>query len=588
VNDGATATLNHVTNTITGNVTIGTNSPFTLLILTNAALLTNSGTGVIGLNASANSNSVRLTSSNTRWLIGQDLNVGNGGSANHLVISNGARVDNNFGALGINPASSNNDAIVTGAGSLWSNLNDLYVGYVGAANRLVVTNGGRVEAGSGVLGVDALSPGNVAIVTGAGSLWTNRASLFVGFVGSGNQLIVSNGASVSTSNNLNLGVSSGSASNGLFLSSGSTLTNRNSAAIGVGSGADANLAFISDVNTRWLIGSGLTIGSNGALNRLVVSNGAEVVCSGANLGLRAASSNNQLLITSPGSRATAISADMTVGASGPANSLVVSNGGTMFDSDGGVGAGSSSSNNLIWITGTGSSWTNTRNLFFGEAGPGNILVATNGGTVSVGITLSVGSSLSSSSNQIILDGGNLYTTNAVIGSLSRGNRLAISNSGAFFGDQTVLGAAASSSNNDILVDGGLLIATNAAGAGVLDVRRGVSLLNSGRIETDRLLLTNTAGLFEFYGGLLITRGAFVSNGLPFVVGLNGTSPSTWDVRTGPTSHIIAGDLEIGGFSSLNQLFITNGAALTNTGNAILGNKDYANSNSVVLAGAGSR
>src|SRR5437870_2811499 len=73
VNDGATVTLNHVTNTFSGGVTVGTNGSFTLLILTNGTLLTNSGTGTIGLNATANSNTVRLTGTSSRWLMGQDL-----------------------------------------------------------------------------------------------------------------------------------------------------------------------------------------------------------------------------------------------------------------------------------------------------------------------------------------------------------------------------------------------------------------------------------------------------------------------------------------------------------------------------------
>src|SRR5436190_2265356 len=186
VNDGATNTLNHITNTITGGVTVGTNGSFTLLILTNGALLTNSGSGTIGLNGSANSNSVRLTSTDTRWFMGLDLTVGSNGSMNHLVISNGARVENNFGAVGISPLSSNNDALVTGAGSLWSNRNDFYVGYVGHGNSLIVSNGGTLANNSGVLGIDALSSNNLATITGAGSLWSNRASLFVGFSGDGN------------------------------------------------------------------------------------------------------------------------------------------------------------------------------------------------------------------------------------------------------------------------------------------------------------------------------------------------------------------------------------------------------------------
>src|SRR5262245_9452024 len=73
VKDGATNTLNNVTSNVTGTVTVGTNGSFTLLVLTNGALLTNSGYGVIGLNSNANSNTVRLASANTRWLMSLDL-----------------------------------------------------------------------------------------------------------------------------------------------------------------------------------------------------------------------------------------------------------------------------------------------------------------------------------------------------------------------------------------------------------------------------------------------------------------------------------------------------------------------------------
>src|SRR5207302_91023 len=96
VADGATTTLNNVTSNINGTVTIGTNGSFTLLILTNAALLTNSGNGVIGRNVGANSNTVRLVSANTRWLMSLDHFVGSNGAFNRLIVSNGARVENNF------------------------------------------------------------------------------------------------------------------------------------------------------------------------------------------------------------------------------------------------------------------------------------------------------------------------------------------------------------------------------------------------------------------------------------------------------------------------------------------------------------
>src|SRR5438094_9440858 len=118
VNDGATNTLSNVTNSFTGDVTVGTNLSFTLLVLSDNALLTNSVNGVIGLNLSARSNEVRLISPTARWRLGNTLYVGSNGVANRLVLSNGAFLDNNNdGTIGNRVDSSNNFALVTGGGS---------------------------------------------------------------------------------------------------------------------------------------------------------------------------------------------------------------------------------------------------------------------------------------------------------------------------------------------------------------------------------------------------------------------------------------------------------------------------------------
>lgn len=70
VADGATNTLVNATTNITGDVTVGTNGSFTLLVLSDTALLTNSASGIIGLNSTAKSNEVRLTSASARWRVG--------------------------------------------------------------------------------------------------------------------------------------------------------------------------------------------------------------------------------------------------------------------------------------------------------------------------------------------------------------------------------------------------------------------------------------------------------------------------------------------------------------------------------------
>jgi len=127
VNDGATATLANVTNNITGTVTVGTNGSFTLLTLSDNALLTNSAHAVIGRNATATSNEVRLTSGTARWLLGGSLVIGSNGSFNRLTITNGGQVSNVISYLGFNLGSSNNEALVTGTGTFWKNSLDLLV-----------------------------------------------------------------------------------------------------------------------------------------------------------------------------------------------------------------------------------------------------------------------------------------------------------------------------------------------------------------------------------------------------------------------------------------------------------------------------
>ena len=96
VADGATATLANVTTNITGSVTVGTNGSFTLLTIGDNALLTNSANGIIGQNATARSNTVRLVSPTARWLMRNNLLVGSNGAFNRLVITNAVAAPRQF------------------------------------------------------------------------------------------------------------------------------------------------------------------------------------------------------------------------------------------------------------------------------------------------------------------------------------------------------------------------------------------------------------------------------------------------------------------------------------------------------------
>ncbi len=522
---------------LSGSLQVGVGTPLSQLLLTNGALLTNSLDGVLGFNSTDRSNTAFLAGASSRWLMGGDLIVGRNGGFNQLVISNGARVGNDQGSIGLLSAGTNNLAIVTGAGSLWSNRSDLRVGVSGDGNRLVVSNAGTVFAGT----------------------------------------------------NVYVGLNSGALSNLLLISSGGLVTNGGDGVVGFSTGANSNTASLSDANTRWLMGGDLFIGSNGAFNQLVISNGARVGNEAGSIGNGSSSSNNEVLVTGAGSSWSNRNG-LTVGGGGSGNRLVISNGGTVFNIDGFIGYSSGAKSNAALVTDTNSIWSNSSALSVGFFGSFNQLVVSNGAGV-FDTSGSVGAGFAFSNLAVVTGAGSFWSNrqDLYVGDFGSGNRLVITNGGTVFASNAVyLGFEPSSSNNLLTVGGSGLIVANPVGTAVYDIRRGSNVLNAGTIDVDRLVMTNAAGVFEFNGGTLITRAAFISNGADFVVGTSGTTPAIWDVRAGASNHFLSGDLLVGSNASFNQLLLTNGALLTNSGDGLLGLSSAARSNAVFVSGTSSR
>lgn len=468
VPDGATNTLANVTNNITGDVTVGTNGSFTLLTLSDNALLTNSVNGVLGRNASAKSNEVQLVSASARWRMGSFLYVGSNGAMSRLVVSNGGFVDNLIGVLGQTTASSNNTALITGNGSFWNNRNDLRIGNSAPNNQMIVSNGGWVASLNGALGASTGSSSNLVVVTGSGSVWSNVSGLTVGNFAPGNRLLIEAGGLVHCDNGL-IG------------------------SIGAGSN---NQVLVTGAGSLWTNHSFLTIGGQRPFNRLVVSNGAAVWS-----GTGVVGSSNSVVVTGTGSGWS--NQSLIVG--GVSSRVDASAGGWLASSEGYLGQGAGADSNTVVVTGAGAGWNNTGNLFVGDQGSGNVLIASNGATV--------------------------LSSNLFVGF----------NSGA--------------SNNRVIVDSGTLRVTNASGTGVLDVRRGAATLQSGLVEVDRLLVTNSQGSFVFDGGTLSSKSTTASNGLSFHIGNN----------VGAATFILAGN----GTHTFTALTVDNLGTLTGNGTVVL-------------------
>lgn len=316
------------------------------------------GAVTIGNTVTSSSNSVLVTGSGSTWRNITYIFVGVSGSGNSLVISNGAQVENYAGYIGEWATASNNSVLVTGSGSTWSNSSFLDIGQRGGGNRLVISNGAQVANSSGWIGEFATASNNSVLVTGSGSTWSNSSDLFVGASGSGNSLVISNGGGVSVT-----GSSYGTV-------------------IGINPGSANNSLLVTGTNSFLSNSLSLYVGMGGSGNSMVISNGAHVV----NVMGDIYSSGNSVLVTGVGSIWNN-SGNLLVGDSGSGNSLVITNGGQVSDSVGYIGQNLFSMNNSVLVTGPGSTWSNNADLYVGLEGGGTLTIGSGGKVIASSVSI---------------------------------------------------------------------------------------------------------------------------------------------------------------------------------------------------------
>ncbi|MFZ2643453.1 MAG: hypothetical protein WA117_20850, partial [Verrucomicrobiia bacterium] len=274
------------------------------------------------------------------------------------------------------------------------------------------------------------------------------------------------------------------------------------------------------------------LGSNSGYNGLIVTNGGVLTSANGLIGNSAIASTNYALVTGAGS-VWSNSGAFYVGVTGSFNQLGIANGGGVTNTTGYVGYDAIASNNTVLVTGAGSIWSSSGALYVGHSGSSNSLTIANGGTVT--------------------------TTNAMVGFTS-------------------------STGNVITVNGGRLLATNADGGGVLEVRYGMLMFNSGTVTVDRLLLTNgIKSMFIFNGGTLNSGGTLVSGG-SFVVG-NTSTGATLNLIGG--NHVFANGVTVNNSGPTSGLLVTNGAVAQCLGSTTLGNTGSSSNNVMLVTGAGS-
>ncbi|HUJ72650.1 MAG TPA: hypothetical protein VLZ30_10415, partial [Verrucomicrobiae bacterium] len=255
--------------------------------------------------------------------------------------------------------------------------------------------------------------------------------------------------------------------------------------------------------------------------------------------------------------ALSVPSSLYVGRSGGGNRLVISNGANVFDATGYVGdngVSSGGNNNTVVVSGTGSTWSNASLLSIGDSSLANTLIITNGGAVYDGDSL-VGSG--GKSNTVTVSGTGALWQSA--GALQIGfngsdsNTLTIGSGGTVIADNAAVGSGASALGNRVIITNGSLYVTNALGGGVLDFQHGTFSFNGGTLTVDQLLMTNGSGSSSmvFTGGTFTSGSVTVSNGQQFVVG-NSNNAAIF--------QLLGGD-----YSFANGLRIRNNATLTGCG-----------------------
>ncbi|MBI5397172.1 MAG: PEP-CTERM sorting domain-containing protein [Verrucomicrobia bacterium] len=514
---------------------VGSNGAFNVLIITNAAALTDTS-GTIGNSAISSNNTALVTGSGSIWTNSINLIVGRTGSFNQLSILDGASVFNTTGFVASASASANNTVLVSG-GSVWSNTAGLFIGSAGDRNTMTISNGGRVFSTTGNIGDAAGADGNRVVLTGTNSLWAMTSTLTVGDQGDNIELTIADGALVTNATTI------------------------------IGFLGTNNLTLVTGTGSLWRVSGNLTIGTSGDYNQFVVTNGGRVLTTGdstlgSSLGFR-----NSALVSGSNSL-WSIGGNLSVANVGVENSVTINAGGTLSNVNGTIGG--NSPRNSVTVDGDGSLWNNSGTLTIGSLGDDNRLVVTNGGRV-ISLTAVIGDGSGSASNRATVSGAGSLWQNAgriIVGDQGSTNSLIVANGGRVTATNLLVGATASSVGNQVIVSGGTLQITNAAGTALLDLRRGTLAINSGTVTVNRLVATNGASsVMDFNGGTLNTAGSTVSNGVQFVVG-DGVSSATLNLQGG--THSFANGLSLQTNASLTGIGTILGTT-TNFGTIAPGN-----------------
>jgi len=470
-----------------------------------------------------NSNTVVVTGTGSVWNNSSDLTVGFSGIGNQLIITNGGDVISFNGEIGGDPSTggangSRSTVIVTGTGSTWSNTvtsgnAGLFVGSRGGNNQLIISDGGRVDSFHMFMGQFSISPSNSILVTGTDSLLNLRGGFFAG---------------------------SGSEGNTVTISDGGRVINAGTGLLGSGTGASNNVILVTGTGSVWSNAATLFVADEASHNRLQIENGGQVHNGEGIIGNTTLARSNTVIVTGAGSLWNNTD-DLTVGYNGAGDRLIITNGGRVVSLNGNVGSKHTTttfgSNSTVIVTGAGSTWSNTASGSFAgltlgtRGGGGNQMVISDGGRVDANWVLL--GRFSGNNNSVLVTGSNsLLNTSStgllLVGFGGTGQQLTISNGGTASAFDTRIGSATTASGRILVTGQGSMLRNGARLAvgnnGVYTEGSGSALVtDDGTIELQEMYagtggaISNVSGVYQF-----TTSTPTVTPGAGIIMMTNGT------------------------------------------------------------------
>ncbi len=350
------ANLSAAPTTVQSNLVIGAGAPGVLNVLNGERVEAHGRLSVVGFDTSvaigstvtaAGSAAAVSGAGSTLWTAAQ-LIIGENSPFNSLTISSGGRVESGSGNLGANVFGRSNVVTVTGSGSVWTNRGTLYVGAERNFNRLVIDNGGRVDNATAYIGYDSLTLGNEALVQ-SGGVWNSSDRLVLGSFGIDGRLIVNNGT-VIAQNSLLIGEYPAQATGNRLEVRPGTVFVKNAATNGVlevRRGTNLFNGGLMDVDqlrltsdTGFFEFNGGTLITRGG----TIDNGQDFVVG------RAGSTLDAHWVVARAATAVTINGGLTIGANGLLNSLEITNGGAVNVSGSAIiGAGATGATGASWL-----------------------------------------------------------------------------------------------------------------------------------------------------------------------------------------------------------------------------------------------